>query len=229
MSVAGDMELDKRPRIKYCLDRSGAWAQVAVIFMLLSAIARMLGVWGLWEDSSYRYGQIMLPMAASLIFVLFIFMFAQRGFFLSIVPVFMGVAFFVIQALSYDSLWRMVSAIVVYVLLGLVYAGTVLGMIRSKWLLPPLLAAVFVYDILVIDLPRFTGAAAPWTFHSFLQELSVVCVLVSLFCVSMGLKKRQPKQEKTIEAEPVEPLSADTRETEPGAGAESGHGEGENK
>lgn len=184
---------DKKPRARFYLERSSAWAQICIIFMLLSAIFRLLGVWGLWDDEFFRNTQILLPLCCNLLFALFVFLFGRRGFFLSIVPVLMGVAFFIIKSFGFESSLHTLLCIILYLAVAIIYSGTVLGLIRTKWLLPPLFGLPFLYHIFVEDLARLRDAVNPMTLSEGLQELSVLCVMVSLFCVGMGLKKREAK------------------------------------
>lgn len=193
MAGAAGKTRDKKPRARFYLERSSAWAQICIIFMLLSAIFRLLGVWGLWDDEFFRNTQILLPLCCNLLFALFVFIFGRRGFFLSIIPVLMGVAFFIIKSFGFESSLHTLLCIMLYLAVAIIYSGTVLGLIRTKWLLPPLFGLPFLYHIFVEDLARLRDAVNPMTLSEGLQELSVLCVMVSLFCVGMGLKKREAK------------------------------------
>lgn len=181
----------KKPRARFYLERSSSWAQVSIIFMLLSAIFRLFGVWGMWDDEFFRTTQILLPLCCNILFALCIFIFGNRGFFVSAVPVLMGVAFFIIKSLGFESMMHTVLCIILYLAVAVIYTGTVSGFIRTKWLLPPLFGLPFLYHIFVEDLARLRDAVNPMTLGEGLQELSVLCVMVSLFCVGMGLKKRE--------------------------------------
>ena len=190
MAGAAGKTREKRPRARFYLERSSAWAQICIIFMLLSAIFRLFGVWGLWEDEFFRATQILLPLCCNILFALCVFLFGKRGFFLSAIPVLMGVAFFIIKSFGFESLLHTVLCILLYLAVAVIYTGTVLGYIRTKWLLPPLFGLPFLYHVFVEDLAKLRDAANPMTLSQGLQELSVLCVMVSLFCVGMGLKKR---------------------------------------
>lgn len=190
MRSAAKDQKPKKPRARFYLERSSAWAQLCIIFMLLSAIFRLFGVWGLWDDEFFRNTQILLPLCCNLLFALFVFLFGKRGFFLTIIPVLMGVAFFIIKSLGFESHLHTLLCIILYLAVAVIYSGTVLGFIRTKWLLPPLFGLPFLYHIFVEDLARLRDTVDPMTLSEGLQELSVLCVMVSLFCVGMGLKKR---------------------------------------
>lgn len=199
MAETAQKTLNKRPRARFYLERSSAWAQLCIIFMLLSAIFRLFGVWGRWEDEFFRNTQILLPLCCNLLYAMFVFLFGKRGFFMSIIPVLMGVAFFIIKALGFDSWLHTVLCIILYLAVAVIYSGTVLGFIRSKWLLPPLFGLPFLYHIFVEDLARLRDTVNPMTLGEGLQELSVLCVMAALFCVGMGLKKRGEGAGETAE------------------------------
>ena len=50
--------------------------------------------------------------------------------------------------------------ILLYLAVAVIYSGTVLGFIRTKWLLPPLFGLPFLYHIFVEDLAKLRDAAA---------------------------------------------------------------------
>ena len=76
----------------------------------------------------------------------------------------------------------------------MIYTGTVFGLIRTKWLLPPLFGLPFLYHVCIEDVAKLNDTVNPMTFAYGMQELSVLCVMISLFCVGMGLKKKMPAQ-----------------------------------
>ena len=198
MAENAQKKTDRKPRVRFYLERSSSWAQVSIIFMLLSAIFRLFGVWGLWEDEFFRATQILLPLCCNLLFALCVFLFGKRGFFLSVIPVLMGVAFFIIKSFGFESWIHTLLCIILYLAVAVIYTGTVLGFIRTKWLLPPLFGLPFLYHIFVEDLAKLRDTVNPMTLSEGLQELSVLCVMVSLFCVGMGLKKRPGDSEHAI-------------------------------
>ena len=181
MAETAQKKTDRKPRARFYLERSSSWAQVSIIFMLLSAIFRLFGVWGLWEDEFFRATQILLPLCCNLLFALCVFLFGKRGFFLSVIPVLMGVAFFIIKSFGFESWIHTLLCIILYLAVAVIYTGTALGFIRTKWLLPPLFGLPFLYHIFVEDLAKLRDTVNPMTLSEGLQELSVLCVMVSLF------------------------------------------------
>ena len=71
------------------------------------------------------------------------------------------------------------------------------GLIRTKWLLPPLFGLPFLYHIFVEDLAAMRDTANPVTFTDGMMEMSVLCVMLALFLVGLALKKK--KTENKVE------------------------------
>lgn len=205
-------------KVRFSIDKAGFFAEGAMILLVLSAIFRVIGCWGLWTDRVYAVMMILLPVCCCLLLVLCILLFGKKGFFLSCIPVLLGVVFFVFKSLSFDSWVHMVLCILLYMLVAVVYTGTVFGWIHTKWLLPPLFGLPFLYHVIVEDLPALSNTAEPVTFASGMQEMSVLCIMAAMFCIGMGLKKRSPEP-TVIEPEVVEPAPmpepVPAQETEP--------------
>ena len=190
----GETVVKKKSRVRFYLERDSIWAQLAIIFMLVSAICRLIGVWGLWGDVFFRNTQILLPLCCNLLFALCVFFLGKRGFFLSAIPVLMGVVFFVIKSFGFGNWVHTALCILLYLAVAVIYTGTVFGLIRTKWLLPPLFGLPFLYHVCIEDVAKLNDTANPMTFAYGMQELSVLCVMIALFCVGMGLKKRKPAE-----------------------------------
>ena len=60
----------KTEKISFYTERKSALVQASVIFMLLSAIFRLVGCWGRWNDAFFAATQIALPLACNLLFIL---------------------------------------------------------------------------------------------------------------------------------------------------------------
>ena len=184
-------EANENVRVKYYIDRKSFWAQAAVTLMLISAVFRIIGCWGMWKDPAFAWTQIVLPISCNVLFALCVVLLGGKGFFLSALPVLLGVVFFIIKSFGFASKIHMVLCILLYLIVAVLYTGTVTGSIRTKWLLPPLFGLPFLYHIFVEDLPAISNEAVQVTFSAGMQEISVLCVMSALFCTGMGLKKRK--------------------------------------
>ena len=58
----------KTEKISFYTERKSALVQASVIFMLLSAIFRLVDCWGRWNDAFFAATQIALPLACNLLF-----------------------------------------------------------------------------------------------------------------------------------------------------------------
>ena len=203
-------------KIKYTIDKKSFFGHSAVLLMGLSAIFRIIGCWGLWTDTLFLVMHIAIPVVSCILLILCVSFLGKKGFFLSCVPVILGVIFFIYKAFSFESRIHMVLCILLYLAVAILYTGTVTGSIHTKWLLPPLFGLPFIYHIVVEDLPALSNTAVPVTFSAGMQEMSVLCIMAALFCVGMGLKKQVISTETTIVAEPAMP---DAPLVEPVAGA----------
>ncbi len=190
-------------KIKYTIDKKSFFGHSAILLMVMSAIFRIIGCWGMWSDMLFTVMHIIIPVVSCLLLILCISFLGKKGFFLSCVPVILGVVFFIYKSFSFESRIHMVLCILLYLAVAVLYTGTVVGSIHTKWLLPPLFGLPFIYHVFVEDLPALSNTAQPVTFAAGMQEMSVLCIMAALFCVGMGLKKVVIEKETTIVAEPA--------------------------
>lgn len=190
--------LKHRPRAKFYVDRKGHFVHDAVLFMLLSAVFRMVGCWGLWSEKFFVITQILLPVGSSILFVLILRFLGDKALSLTILPVLAGAAFFVIRALGFENMLQIVLCISLCVLTVVLYILTVIGVIRTKWILVPLFAAVLGYRIFVEDLMALRDTANPVLFADGMLELSTICILLGLLFTTLALKKRKLLEEANL-------------------------------
>ena len=201
-------------RVRFFIDKTGFFAEGAMMLLVLAAIFRVIGCWGQWTERVSAVMQIALPVCSCLLLMLCVLLLGKKGFFLSFIPVLLGVVFFVYRSLSFESWMHTILCILLYMVVAVVYTATVFGWIRTKWLLPPLFALPFLYHIIVEDLPALNQNVSTLLFTDGMQEISVLCIMAALFCIGMGLKKR-PVEPKEIEPEIVEPEIVEPVEAEP--------------
>ena len=185
-------------RAKFEIERTGFLAEAAIILMLLSAIFRLIGSWGLWGDEFFVATQIILPICCCVGYALFLFLFGKKVFWLTTLPVLLGVVFFILKSLGFDSAIHTLLCIILYMAVAVIYTATAFGLIRTKWLLPPLFGLPLLYHIFVEDLAAMRDTANPVTFTDGMMEMSVLCVMAALLCVGLGLKKRKTGEEKEL-------------------------------
>ncbi len=212
--LIGMKQSNDNARAKFYIDKTGFFAEGAMMLLVLAAIFRVIGCWGQWTERVSAVMQIALPVCSCLLLMLCVLLLGKKGFFLSFIPVLLGVVFFVYRSLSFESWMHTILCILLYMVVAVVYTATVFGWIRTKWLLPPLFGLPFLYHIAVEDLPALNQGAKTLLFTDGMQEISVLCIMAALFCIGMGLKKR-PVEPKEIEPEIVEPEIVEPVEAEP--------------
>ena len=124
----------KTEKISFYTERKSALVQASVIFMLLSAMFRLVGCWGRWNDAFFAATQIALPLACNLLFILLVLTLGRRALWTTVLPVLLGVVFFIIKSFTFDSILHTILCILLYLLVAVLYTGTVFGRIRTKWL-----------------------------------------------------------------------------------------------
>ena len=191
------VEKARKPKVRFCVDKKGRFVHDAVLFMTMSIVFRIVGCWGLWNDRFFAITQILLPVSACLLFILILRFLGDVAFPATILPMLMGMAFFIIKAFSFESMLHMVLCIALYVLVAVLYSCTVLGIIRTKWLLVPLFALPFLYHVFVEDLAALRDTANPVLFSEGMQELSVLAIMLGLLFTSLAIKKRKPPLEES--------------------------------
>ncbi len=185
----------KKQKLKFYVEPKSFGAQCSIILMALAIVFRIIGCWGLWTDEFYAVTQILLPIASGLLLILFVALLGRRALFLTSLPVLMGVVFFILKSLGFESVLHTVLCIVLYVAVAVLYVATVFALIRTKWLLVPLFGLPFLYHIFVEDLAALRDTAHPVSFAAGMQEMSVLCIMLSLFFLSLAMRKNTPQLE----------------------------------
>lgn len=180
-----------KSRAKFFVDRDGALVHAAVIFMALAAVFRLVGCWGLWSEASFAVLQIALPVLCALLFIVCLQLFGKRALWTTVLPVILGVVFFIARALGFESLAYTLGAILACILIAAAYTATVFGFVRTKWLVLPLIALLFLYKLCIVDAAALKNTAAPVSFAAGMQEISVLCALLSLFSTALAMKNRR--------------------------------------
>ena len=179
-----------KPKIRFYTEKDSFGVEAAVILFSLSSVFRLIGCWGLWNDRLYLMSQILLPMISALLFILLLVLLGKVALWSTSVPLLMGVAFFILKALGFESTLHAVLCILLYVAVAVLYCGTVFNVIRTKWLLVPLFGLPLLYHILIEDLPALNNLAEPVTFSAGMQEMSVLSIMLALLCTSLAMKIR---------------------------------------
>ena len=119
--------MNNNEKTRFYLDKTGFFAESAMIFLVLAAVFRFFGCWGMWENKGEYVMLTLLPIFCCLLMTLCIILFGRKGFFLSVIPVMLGMVFFIWKALYYPSWVNTVICVVYNLAVAVIYTGTVFG------------------------------------------------------------------------------------------------------
>ena len=174
-----------KERTVYWLPKIGALVVLSALFMLASAVVRI--VWACGEagmDRGVFLIHVALPLLANVMFIVILFRDGSDRLYRTAIPVWLGCIFFAVKALSFPSMLHTVLCLCLYALVAVLYTATVTGRVPTQKLLWPLFALPLLYHIFVEDMQK------EWTLHTFLPELSVLCCMAALLCISLAMKKK---------------------------------------
>ncbi len=199
-------------KVRFSIDKTGFFAESAVLLLILAAIFRVFGCWGVWNRGFNDIVMLLaLPVFCCLLLVLSILLLGKKGFCLSFIPVLLGVMSFVYSSFDSDSWVVTVLWILFYLVVAVLYTATVFGWIGTRWLLPPLFGLPFLYLVIMRDLPALCSDPESVSFVDGMREMSILFMLAAMFCIGMGLRRRH---EKTV-TEQKEPVQAPVPSTTP--------------
>lgn len=187
----------KTDKVRFYTERGSFGIQATVILMSLSAVFRVIGCWGMWNDRSYAITQIALPVISALLLAVCVWLLGKHALWLSFIPVTLGAVFFIVKAMNFDSQLHMILCVLLYIAVIALYGCTVFGIIRTKWILVLLFGIPFLYHIFVEDLPALRDTANPVSFASGMQEMGVLCIMLGLFFLSVSMKKAETAPRST--------------------------------
>lgn len=178
-----------REKVRFHVERDSFGVEAMLILLSLSIVFRIIGCWGLWTDRNYLAFQIGLPILSALLMMLFVWLFGKRALWVTVIPVFLGIVFFIIKSLGFESRLHTILCILLYIVVLALYFCTVFGILKTKWFLVPLFGLPFLYHIFVEDLAALRDTANPVSFTAGMQEMSVLCAMLGLLFLSLSIKK----------------------------------------
>ena len=204
---------------KLYVERDGFWTEASMLLIALAVVFRVIGSIGRWEDTRYLLTQVALPVFSGLLFLLCLLFLGKKAFWSTVIPVVLGVVFFIFRIMGVENEWQMVGCIVLYVVLAVLYAMS-FSIPKLKWALAGILALAFLYHV-IEDIPELMNLENPVSFVDGMQEMSVLGIMLSLFCVSIAMKfpgkTAAPEQPKPV---PEQPKPAPEQPLKPAALAE---------
>ena len=176
-----------KKRTVYWIPKINALVILSAICMVCSAVVRI--VWACGEDAVSRptlWFQILLPIAANLLFALMALTDGRDRLYRTAVPVWMGCVFFAVKALGFPSMLHTVLCLLLYALVAALYGATVLGRVPTQVPLWFLFGLPMLYHIFVEDMQK-----DGWPLHDWLPEISVLFCMAAMLLLSLAMKKRE--------------------------------------
>lgn len=181
------------------VDRNGGSGRNAIIFFALAIVFRSLGIiqraGDLLANKYSLFAELALPLAFCALMVLCIVLFGKNHFWLSVLPVMIGVLFFILRGISADNIlarkpgdWSAAIRICVYLLVLALYSCAVLRFSVLKWVLIPVYIVGAVYHIISEDYPAIVGGGASLSFSSVMNELSILFIVLGLIFVTFAFR-----------------------------------------
>lgn len=175
-------------RCRYYLEPRSSLVLIGSAFFLISIILRLC--WCLiWPENvagPLLLSRGLLPLSACALFILCLLRWGKRALWLSFFPAFMGVLFFILKAADFVW-WHKALCTILYLAVAALYGLTVFGIAPIKKLLIPLFGLPLTFHIFIEDLIINRNIYTP---SQWVQELSVLCIMAGLLCVSIAMKNR---------------------------------------
>jgi len=173
-------------RSVYWLPRLNVPVILSALLMLASGVVRL--VWACGVENASRglfWIQMVLPLLANVTFIIILFRDGKDRLYRTAIPVWLGCVFFAVKSLGFASMIHTVLCLCLYALVAVLYTATVTGRVPTQKLLWPLFGLPLLYHIFVEDRGR------NWAAGELLQEISVLCCMAALLCLSLAMKKKK--------------------------------------
>lgn len=170
------------------IDRKHIGARLSCVWMLAAALIRLFYYLPKENSPSVFIIHLCMPVLASVIFLYGILSGGKKAVAASMTAVAVGVVFFVLKAQAFAPLHRNLC-LLLYTAVLVLYFLTVLGIIPTVKLLYPLFGLPFLYHVLVEDTKAYFFAEPPVPVVEWMPEISVLCIMASLFCLTFSMKK----------------------------------------
>ena len=176
-----------KARMRVSID-TGHWgARAACGFMLFAAVLR--GWYYVLETSAGvpLWLHLWLPVLAAAAFLAGMAAGDRWARPASMLSVVLGVVFFILKAQTFTPVHKILCTIL-YLAVLVLYNATVMGFLPTKKLLYPLFGLPLLYHIFVEDTKLYLFADPPVPVWHWLPEISVLCIMAGLFCLTFAMK-----------------------------------------
>ena len=156
--------------------------------------AQIMGYADSLNDPLVAVTLILLPVLSASLMIAVILLFGRNALWLSVFPICIGILGFAYK-LAIDphgtSFLHHVSATILYLLIIVLWALTVLYVIRTKWILVILFLAPFLKHVFVNVIPTLMHDAEPMSACSWFKEISMLFFMLALFFCAMSFDDSQ--------------------------------------
>ncbi len=174
---------------RYAIEPKHPAAILSMVLMLAAAVVRTVYFWGKTLTPLVFWVHYVTVIAATLFFIVAVLLWGRTKPQLTAVSVLLGVVFFMVKAFTFESRLHTGLCLVLYTAVLVLYTLTVFGVIRTEKLLYPLFGLPLLYHLLVEDSQLYYLADPMPPFIEWLPEISVLCIMAALFCMSLAMKK----------------------------------------
>ncbi len=184
-----------KPHMKLTIRTQHPAARIACGFMGISAAVRLWHY--LAEPLTWNIFllHLLLPISAAVLFICGILTGERYVRPLTVTAVSLGVTFFLLKAVSFALLHRILCT-VLYFAVQILYVLTVEGFLPTKKLLYPLFGLPLLYHIFVEDMQIYILADPPVPIWDWMPEISVLCIMAALFSLVFAMKTEKITSEK---------------------------------
>lgn len=173
------------------MDRKHPAAWLSVFLMLAAAGIRVIYFWGESLTPVYFWIHYVNVIAACLLFAVAVLIFGETFPQLTALSVLMGVVFFMVKAFTFETRIHTILCLILYTAVLVLYSLTVFGIIRTKYVLYPLFGLPFLYHVIAEDSQYYYLADPMPPFREWLPEISVLCIMASLFFIAVAMKRNR--------------------------------------
>jgi hypothetical protein len=172
----------------FTVSRKHPFAMASILFMVLSTAARLVYYVpeGLRGFDWWVY--IGIPGFATIWFPFALIVWGRKTLLPTCLSVFGGVFYFIVKAFTFAHWWHTALCICLYLAVLVLYCLTVIGVIPTKKLLYPLFGLPLAFHLFVEDVKNYVIPGAD--LHTWLPEISVLCIMAALLCVSVAMVKK---------------------------------------
>ena len=170
-------------------------AILSAICFALCIPLQILGYADSLKDPVVAGALVFLPLLSAVLMIAMILKFGRDALWLSLFAVCIGVLGFVVKLLldpRETSLPHHVAAAALYLGIIVLWALTVLYVIRTKWVLTVLFLIPFFKHILMNDLPVLLGKVPPVPASTWLKEGSMLSFMLALSLFAASFEKTEP-------------------------------------